>query len=242
MAHGRPDWLLGTGRLSTYRWAEFDELAARLGSIVTFDRRGDVIYLDTFENGLISFAVTYSGLLASVGLSLERAKQGLFSCKLVPGSSHDLYAGLIWYGFQPLLSKLGAEISFTVEDNISQYELSVYYYMGTNYYAFRIRWVRSSETLELYNHLGIWETVLSDVSLYSYSSLFNTIKLVADPATAHYVRALINSQSVDLSAYYSGAWISGEQPQLRIEAVAYGTSEQNPTCYSDAFIVTQNEP
>ena len=52
MGHGYPDY--GTqGPVSTvHSIQDLGELAVRLGSIVTFDRRGNVLWLDGFDSGI----------------------------------------------------------------------------------------------------------------------------------------------------------------------------------------------
>jgi len=52
MAHGTPDWGVTASKKTIYSLHDMGELAVRLGSIVSFDRRGDVIFSDSFQNGL----------------------------------------------------------------------------------------------------------------------------------------------------------------------------------------------
>ena len=51
MAHGAPDWFGTTPQGMVHRVADLAELAARLGSPDVFDRRGNVLFMDSFENG-----------------------------------------------------------------------------------------------------------------------------------------------------------------------------------------------
>jgi len=52
VAHGTPDWGVTAGARTVYQMTDLGELAVRLGSIVTHDRRGDVIFLEDFEEGM----------------------------------------------------------------------------------------------------------------------------------------------------------------------------------------------
>jgi hypothetical protein len=114
MAHGRPDFNLTAGVRTTYRWSDFDELAARLGSPVSYDRRGDVIFIESFEHGdgMITWATGGAG--STAGLSLARARTGHFSAALYTPSVANAYAHLTRRGVYPAVSPLGAEISFTL--------------------------------------------------------------------------------------------------------------------------------
>ena len=52
MTHGVQDFGASSGQNSTYGLTDLGELAVRLGSPVSFDRRGDVVMMETFEDGL----------------------------------------------------------------------------------------------------------------------------------------------------------------------------------------------
>ncbi|GAI56753.1 unnamed protein product, partial [marine sediment metagenome] len=79
MAHGQPDFGMYQIAKTIYRLADMGELAVRLGSIVTHDRRGDVIWMDNFDSGIAKwyqFASDDDGL---VEWSAERSRSGGFS-------------------------------------------------------------------------------------------------------------------------------------------------------------------
>ena len=68
MAGETPDYGRLSAQATVFPVTDLGELAARLGSIVSHDRRGDVIWLDGFEDGLDKWQPTTSGSGAAVDL------------------------------------------------------------------------------------------------------------------------------------------------------------------------------
>jgi len=87
------------------------ELAARTGSIVTFDRQGSVVFLTDFETGMSSWESAANGTGASVGVSPEHARNGAFSVKMVGGSDGGRSAQISRAFPYPVLNKYGLETS-----------------------------------------------------------------------------------------------------------------------------------
>ncbi|GAI16225.1 unnamed protein product, partial [marine sediment metagenome] len=112
MTHGGPDW--GTpGPLKTiYTLEDMAELVARLGSIVTFDRRGNIIWLDDFEGTLGKWGIETEGAGYSAQLSAEAARSGGFSAKLISPDDEEDRIGLKRWFPLPVESNIGFEFSW----------------------------------------------------------------------------------------------------------------------------------
>ena len=87
MAHGTPDWGVTAGAVTTYQVTDLGELAVRLGSPISHDRRGDVIWWDDFECTLNKWQTVANGAGSSVALSDARARNGRYSALLISGSA-----------------------------------------------------------------------------------------------------------------------------------------------------------
>jgi len=94
MAHGQPDYGMYTLANTIYRLTDMGELAARLGSINTYDRRGDVIFLDSFESGLTAWSPSSACTGSDLVQSAKHARSGGFSAKFVCGSDGTRQAQL----------------------------------------------------------------------------------------------------------------------------------------------------
>jgi len=234
------------------------ELAARLKSANTFDRRGNVILLDDFEDTLkwrTSFPGGAGGVIA---LSSEAARSGAFSCKMTcPDIGYALIERYLGY---PVLSNMGFEISFTIPawpDDASLLVFGLVLDDGTDWMVAEVLWDMSDPDHR--NHtlsIGVPAPIIYeefDKDFYNYyaspyldSPCFHTAKLVVDFVNRRYLRFILDHVTYDLSRYNISIITGGAvsvgvhmSPSFRIENNVAGT---NPFCYVDDAIITQNEP
>lgn len=241
MAHGRPDWLLGSGRRTTYRWAEFDELAARLGSPVTFDRRGDVVFLDSFEDGLEKWTKTFIGGAGAVDLSVERARTGAFSCRM--RTSAGPAGGVQISRGTPALvpTTLGVEHSFHVPVAIEYLRLGVAAYDGAVVTLYEVRWRDSSDDLQYLDASYAWVTFATGVELGVLIRTFHTWKLVVDAEAKEYVHLLLDDSAYSLAGIAAYQEPAAVAPYYLTAITMAGRAGETDTVYVDDVILTQNE-
>jgi hypothetical protein len=225
-----------------YPVTDLGEIAARLGSIDTFDRRGDVVLLHSFESGLGRFLAQLSGTGAAVDLSLTSPRSGQFSCRLVAGSTSQQRAGVATSVPVPPSSLIGLEASFVyLSVDTSAIRLQMVHQNQSRNYEYGLRWLRASQVLQVYNSSGAWVSVASGVPVGGGAGIFGTLKLVIDLANIRYVRGLLNRFAVDLSAYTPQDNGATAVDNLAVGAHHDGTTG-NPVAHVDDIIVTQNEP
>jgi hypothetical protein len=242
MSHGTPDWGLTTGVVTTYKWADLDELAVRLGSPVSFDRRGDVLFWDGFEDGYGKWNLSAVGTNAAIDLSLASAHNGACSLRMVPGSSglrRALAQRVLGY---PVLSAFGLEASFTLHANLQYFALNIYVYTGALVWQTLGRYDHTTGEAQIYVPPADWQTIHTLTNPIVDSRGYHTWKLVGDPATGLYVRSILDDEEVDISAYGLTSPVSATSPQLLAEAGAYSIAANTATVYLDDVILTQNEP
>jgi len=88
MPRGYPDWGRIRKEVGIAAIGDLGELAVRLGASVVWDRRGDVVLVDSFDLGLAPWDISNLTLTASHELSCESAQhaqvpRSLFSFLLV---------------------------------------------------------------------------------------------------------------------------------------------------------------
>jgi hypothetical protein len=242
MPHGGPDWDVTAGARTTYRWADLDEHAARLGSIVGFDRRGDVLFLDSFEEGHYKWLIGAIGTGGSVDLSRASPRSGVYSLRLIPGStsSRTATAQRIWA--YPILSAFGLEASFTLHGNLQQVNMAIFVYTGARVWQVYGRYYHTTGELQIYVAGGAWQTIRTIANPLVSSKGYHTWKLVGDPSSGKYVRSIFDAYTDDISAYAMDAPVSAVSPELFTQVQAISIPLNNATVYLDDVIVTQNEP
>jgi hypothetical protein len=242
MAHGTPDWGLTAGTVTTYQLTDLAELAARLGSIVTYDRRGEVFFLEDFNDTLARWDKAAFGTDAYVALSRVEARSTPFSCRLKAGGSAGGRAYIYRLAELPSLSNVGLEAAFCTDD-IGQYiRLWLSVYTGSLELSGALRYTPATDTLEYRAADGSYVSLDSDLHLLSASSVFHPLKLVVDPNAGTYLRAIVGAHAYDLSAYPLSSAADSTDPSLYLEAYHYGSGTVVNSVWVDDVILTQNEP
>lgn len=225
-------------------WSVTDlgELAVRLGSIVTFDRRGDVVWLDGFEEGLNKWVATTWGAGGAVGLDQNYARNGNWSCKLTAGSDGIRRASIYRKLPRPVVGNLGLECSFGFDSNLANFRLLFDLYDGAYRHEPLVTYDYVSTLLSVRDEGGAWQDVATGVDVYESYYPFWSMKLVVDFANQKYVRLIFNETEYDLSAYSYLYTVDASNALLRPGVQNNGIAAANAIVYLDDVIITQNEP
>ncbi|OGN97553.1 MAG: hypothetical protein A2Y89_06720 [Chloroflexi bacterium RBG_13_51_18] len=244
MAHGQPDYGMYSLAKTIYHMTDMGELAARLGSICTFDRRGDVVFLDDFESGLGSWQKIAGGTGSDAVISADNARNGFLSCKMTTGSDGTKLIRLARYLPLPVYSAFGVEFSVA----ISPFAITGYLtgdilvYDGVNVNKFMIKYDLADQNLYMYDSAGAWVDMAMPYELQRYTYLFHTIKLVGDFSTDRWKRVIVDNFTVDLSGYAVYTAASAGNPMMEVNIILHTDDDANRYVYLDDFIITQNEP
>ncbi|GAJ22875.1 unnamed protein product, partial [marine sediment metagenome] len=154
MPRGQPDYGGHAAKEITGSLSDMAELATRLGSIVTFDRRGDVAFLDDYESGIEKWVESHAEGTewGTVGLSARAAESGSFSTKLVTKGTVDGYAQVIYTlpYWNPINGRLGVEIKFTLPSNLMRFDMSLFIQSWEGYIWAGVEYDSWDKVLKIY--------------------------------------------------------------------------------------------
>lgn len=242
MARGAPDDYNLRVSARTYPVADLAELAVRLGSIVVFDRRGDVVYSDNMLYGTRHWDTATGGAGSSVAADNAQVFRGVKSLALTAGAAALAYAGIIgWFAYPPT-TKIGAEIAFALDPDQGAFFLRLGVYTGSTYVQGAVKVDLVEGKLQYESSSGAWTDLVASLSLNANDRLFHILKLVIDLDAEEYVRCLLDSTEVDMADIACYAPASAVNPYLRVEITAQSDGSHASTCYVDCFILTQDEP
>lgn len=220
------------------------EVAARLNSISTFDRRGDVMWQDSGEDGLQRWVVSTSGL-AYIVCSTGLARTGSTSLKMYnPAAENCQLIKSVPFASQ---SPFGFEASFARDlpggtTNIKiKFELDVY--DGTNYLVGQLIYNEATTSLYYLDAAGADVLLSNAVDIAAAAFNFSTIKLVIDTVKKQYVRCVLNGYVYNLRnipLFEAAAASSPFLESIISLETADGASES--ISYIDDVIITNNEP
>lgn len=242
MAHGSPDFGATAQKSTVYGLLDIAELAVRLGSICTFDRRGDVIFIDDFEASLLKWQVGSLGIGWSATLNNTYARYGAQTVKMVSSTGVGQYVYITRALPIVVPSKIGLEAAFSLGSSEMDFELHAHFYNGTNKYNYKFKYDTDSKAVQIYDVTAGWVT-LGTKNLRTLGWLFHQVKLVVDYNSQKFVRLLLNESAYDISAY--SPEVSGNDTAPYVAVQIYNIAQvaaASPVIWIDDFIMTQNEP
>jgi len=242
MAHGAPDWWGRSPKETTYAIEDMAELAARLGSIVTFDRRGDIIYLDDFRNGLTGWRWGAGGAGGEVYPVAYPTQRGGVAVQLTCNTGYSSVIEIAKVFPRPVAKPVGLEVAFSPEPGAGRIAPNIIWYSGSNKYSYVCRYVHSDGVLQIRHSDGNWHTIGSPGSAPEGYGYFSIMKMVVNLLTGKHVRVIFNEHVYDTSSYEPYVTSNTRPPQLEI-TITHGGSDSGPSVFTvDDVIYTQNEP
>lgn len=242
MAHGKSDWNRTAGLVTTYQLDDLGEHAGRVGSINTFDRRGDLIWFDDFENSINKWLVSAPDTGAAAAISTTRARNGSNSALLTAGSDGTLTTDILHRSPFTSLSRIGLEMSWSIDSVFDTLLMQVFARDGTNQLQPQIRYDKTNQVLEFFNNGSTFTSLATGLDLTALPTFFHTWKMVFDMASGEYVRVILDNTEFDLSGNPVLSAASALEPHLQLAVFLAGRAAQNDTMFIDDVILTQNEP
>jgi len=218
------------------------ELAARLGSLVHHDRRGQVTYLDDFSQGTGEWVLSGNGVGNEQIIVPTPSLNGGYAVKLTAGAAVGTMAQAFTCVPAVPTGSVGAAAIFSLGTAPDRVELNIKYYTGARVHWYTVRWDLNTELLRVRTGLAAWTQVAANVTPYYDEHFFNYIKLVFDADEEYYTRLLLNELGPDVTA--CERYSIGDVTTARIEAwvQVYSDVVGNDIIYLDSMVITTNEP
>ncbi len=242
MPRGAPDYSNVNVAAPLHRLDDLGEAVVRLGSIVTHDRAGRVVFLDKFEYGLSDWQIALSGTDAEICLVSTPFRSGPFSVRFTAGSDASRQAKLFRKFPYPQLGKYGLEFSWKPESHTSIVAGKLIKHDDTYDREFAFRYILDDQTLSIRDSDGVWQTIDDGLYLdYQYAP-FHTFKIVGDLETLEFVRLIVNENVYTDLPYYAYPYAADDGPNVRVDIIVNGDEGFNGFSYIDDVILTQSEP
>lgn len=242
MAHTLPDYTTKYKMTTVFAQIDTGELAVRLGSPVSFDRRGNVIFYDDFETSYLKWNDTGSATGWAVAVDGTQARSGEQSAKLTTPTGPNEWVYIYKSVGYPALKRIGLEVSWQVDIYSNGIAMWAKAYDGTNLVQGGILHNTPVGEFEYLNENGSWVPMKTGLAIYQESHMFNTMKFVMDLDTQKYVRAIMNNNVYDISDKNLRVTSSSTDAHLEVRIGNRVAGSGTSTAYVDDFILTQNEP
>ena len=198
MPHGRPDWYDYAPMVQVHASEDINELAARQDHINVYDRRGNVVHVETFAQGTGGF-YSYATGAASLALSAAYSRtDGLALCCYTYGNTADV-VNLSWsQGIQAALSR-GLEVSWSATAQHGIIELYLGHDDGAHQWLGGIRYSYETTTLYYYDSSDNWIVIDATLVLSAGATVWHFCKIAVDFEEHQYLRVLVDSHSYSLA-------------------------------------------
>lgn len=222
--------------------SDMGEVAARLGSIVTYDKRGDVVDFDNFEEPILRWGTSALGTDSLVCLDSESVKSGGQSAKLTTDASLSAYASI--YKYMPVLGtkKLGLEVSQSVLSSGTYLLICLYLYNGIKKIYAELKLDADTSALYILDSTNTYKEIVSGLSLFTNIFSFSTMKLVVDFDAGYYTRLLFDNAQYDLSSEALYSVPSAVLPRIYTQIWLKNNTTDGGATWIDDIIWTQAEP
>jgi len=240
--YGLPDYGMYAALENMGNLVDYGELAARLGSIVTFNREGNMIFWDNFESTPLKWITWGAGPNFTVGYTSEVAFFGGQCVKLVTSSQNNGGAGIIRYLLLQQDTKIGVEIAFAPENNEQTFYILLAHDTGSYSKQAWIRFNCDTQTLALQDENVNWIEIATGLNFRMNKNTFHILKLVIDLKAGKYERILFDREEYNISEYGMRTWNSGYSKAFYTRINNVTNTTEAKTLYLDNFILTQNEP
>jgi len=249
MPRGFSDYGVNTAAYGQYI-LDHAELAARLKSPTRYDRKGNVIYLSDFSNGVDDWE---NHLVADskAGCYIDRGYISPGALRVTPPSYGASTSWLVKY--LPIISAgiYGFETLFSFQWEAAKLatvvELSVSYFTGAAWVAFSVRVNPNNKVIQIYTDIGgsgVYKTILTipdTMVLPLPNILYHYLKFTINVDTNLYGRLLFNNYGVDCSDTSPWIYPDTTTPCLAVSLVANVNAWYLPVDFS-SIVATMNEP
>jgi hypothetical protein len=242
MVHGTPDWGGSSPKITTYKLDDHAELAARLGSIVTFERRGDVIALEDFSQGGGMYNVGGIGVGEAGYLSCGGALSGGLCLALESGIGAGSYEEVYRYQYAPVVGGIGMEIWVSPDALLDHLIPEMIVYDGANQCDYQVRYNHLTGKLSVWDAGGVWRVIGTPGVINIGYGIYTPIKMVVDTGARQYVRVLFGDKAYDASAHGGRVTASAIVACLLARCAVYSVVPGGAIVKVDNWILTQNEP
>jgi len=242
MARGQPDFGAYAAKTDIGSVSDMAELAVRLGSIVTLDRRGDVIFLEDFEAPILNWSGEGDGALDEQRLYPDKAYMGSQCLYLATSATTDNKSYIARRFHATPNQRYGLEARIALVTTSAYYDIEIWFYTGSKVYKAEWRYDAVNDKLLIWDSTGNWKEIAVEIEAGVLREEWWPSKLVIDSKTKKYVRGLFLGIEYALSDESMEEDDSDVPPGIQVAVEVVTPADAQRGAFYDNLILTQNEP
>ena len=240
--YGLPDYGMYAALENMGNLVDYGELAARLGSIVTFNREGNIVFIDNFEKTPLKWSVEKEIGTETAGFSTENVLSGGQSLKLATVANASSKVAIKRYFPIFCTKKQGIEIA--IKGSVFHSNIFLSYFLSYKHISnhFLITIDTSNNILQYYDEGGFLVTFEDSLELKQANYLFHRFKMVVNLETGCYIRFIMDRTEYPLNDISCRQAANIDDDYFYAHILLQNTQAYPIPIYLDNFILTQNEP
>ena len=232
-------WLPGAQRSLMLDQAE---LAARLGSIVTYDRRGQVNWMDQGQGGLSPWNVAGGGTGNGVAVIATNTYRGGYALQMTAGSTAGRNSELV-HRFNPQeLNRWGLEVAVYWPTEFSFFTLSLDYFTGAQRYSAQLYIDRGAEEIYIIDEVDGYTFLAALPNPVDAYGKYHLVKMVAHIKEKTYTRIMYDDLAFEPVDKLVVVQAAPDTPEARIVIDHFSRVGQNDIAVIGHVISTVGEP
>jgi len=240
MVHGMPDEAHVKSYTDITRTDDISELAARLGSPQTYERRGNVLYVDDFSHGANTWTVTRG--LGTENATLSGTYNLVGGAALLLQNTQGVGETVYAVRYLPLFSDAIYGLFFMLSINTAgnKIQCQALHFGDTTRWNYVITLYPNEKTL-YYTPSGGTPSLLTDnLDIFNGSEIFHLVGIIFDTIKHEWVQVIIDNVVYDVSGIEPTSIPNSIPPHFRFGIVSISTSELDTTTIVDSIVLTQN--
>jgi hypothetical protein len=218
------------------------ELAARLGSICTYDRRGTVFLLEDFQEGMPAWVPATGGTGAEVKMTTNYPYCGAYAVRLIAGSDSGQQTSIATYMNPQEVARWGLETGVAFFTDFDQFRIEIQRLDGSYRHVTKAI-IHKGEGKLMYEKSGGGNVAIADLpTLVASFGIYHSLKIVGDFGDKELIRIMFNQDEYDLSGIEMTKYADSSLPHVLLRFTFVGREGENDWCQVGYAISTQNEP
>lgn len=230
--------------LSLSSWSlvpDSGELACRLFSPLTHDRRGQVVHIDNFTYNLAPYALELIGTGAMISLVDGTARTPPYSAQFQAGADLAMEAALSFNSAPPANFRIGVQCFLAFETPPRFWKITIILQYDFMYTEAVLRWDSAAGKLQIVDETRTFRNIDEYFSLYGGMHMWHHFKLGFDFYNNRYLYALVDGKQYDLTSYRGYQMGLGVSNHLSAEIRHTASGSSDRVSWIDDLIITQAE-
>jgi hypothetical protein len=220
---------------------DMGELAARLGSPVVYDRRGEVLWYDTMDRGLSPYKTAGAGTGWSVKVRCQYSHYGSYVLTLTSGFEAGTYAMLYKHFGAINVGKAAVEIGFNVEQPAQRIEFRVLKSNDVIQKEAKIVVQPLTGILSYVDNEGAYHTIDTVGAIYDVIGVYHTLKIFIDFDLSQFTSVMFDQTEYDLTGVDLRVTLATFVTSYQITISIWGRTGHNDPMNLTHIIFTGND-